>query len=79
MLFNLLWTLICGALIGWIAGILMGSKGGLLRNICVGIAGSALGSFLCSVIGIYAYGMIPSLIVDVAGACLLLWIIHRVF
>ncbi len=79
MLFSLLWTLICGAIIGWLAGLLMHNPGSLVRNIVVGIVGSSLGSFLCYMIGIYAYGFLFGAIVDVVGACLLLWIIDRLF
>ena len=42
-MFRLLGTLIMGALVGWIAGKLMDAEGSLLRNIIVGIIGSAVG------------------------------------
>lgn len=71
------WTLICGAFVGWLAGKLMKTSGGLIKNIIVGVIGSAIGSFLCTLIGIYAYGFIFGIIVDVIGACLLLWIINK--
>ena len=35
-------AIIMGALVGWIAGKLMNVKGGLLRNILVGIVGIVL-------------------------------------
>ena len=37
-------SLILGALIGWIAGKLMGSRGGLIRNLILGVVGSAVGN-----------------------------------
>ena len=37
-------ALIMGALVGWIAGKLMNIRGGRLRNIIVGVAGSCVGS-----------------------------------
>ena len=37
-------ALIMGALVGWIAGKLMGVEGGLLRNIVIGVVGSFVGS-----------------------------------
>ena len=79
MIWSVIWSLICGGIIGWIAGKLMHREGGWIRNIIVGIVGSALGGFLCNLIGIYAYGCIFGVIVNVAGACRLLWIIHKLF
>ena len=37
MLFSILWTLICGSFIGWLAGKLMHHHTSLIRNIIVGI------------------------------------------
>ena len=51
-------SLILGGLTGWIAGKLMHSKGGILRNIILGIAGSAVGSWLGGTVGIAATGTI---------------------
>lgn len=79
MIWSIIWSLFCGGIIGWIAGKLMHREGGWIRNIIVGIVGSSLGGFLCGLIGIYAYGFIFGVIVNVAGACLLLWIIHKLF
>lgn len=33
----MLWSIIVGGIIGWLAGKLMGSRGGVLRNIILGI------------------------------------------
>ena len=71
----LLW-LILGAAAGWIAGRIMGEKRGLGGNILVGILGAGLGGLSASLLG---FGGVDgfnlySLLVAVAGACLLLWI-----
>ena len=47
----------------------------LIRNIVVGIAGSALGNWLFSLIGFYAYRGFSSFLVSVVGACVLLWMV----
>ena len=73
-MFRLLGSLIMGALVGWIAGHLMGTKGGL-----VGVIGSFVGSFVCAFLGFYAYGFIATLVVNVVGACLLIWLGRRLF
>lgn len=76
MLLSIIWMLICGAAIGWVAGIIMNHPGTTLRNIVVGVLGSALGNFLFSLIGFYAYGWIASFIVSVIGACVLLMLVN---
>ena len=50
----------------------------LVRNIIVGIVGSALGNFLFSLIGFHAYKGISSFLVSVVGACVLLWIVDLI-
>ena len=78
MFFSILWTLICGSFIGWLAGKLMYRHTSLVRNIIVGIVGSALGNFLFSLIGFHAYKGISSFLVSVVGACVLLWIVDLI-
>lgn len=72
-------SLILGALTGWIAGQLMHSKGGILRNIILGIVGSAVGNFLAGTIGLAATGWIGSMIIGVAGACVLILVARWLF
>ncbi len=79
MIFSILWSLIMGALVGWIAGRLMDAEGSLLRNIVIGIIGSAVGGAVFGLLGFYAHGWIASLIVNVAGACLFIWIGRKLF
>ena len=71
-------SLIIGALIGWGAGKLMNSRGGLLRNILLGIVGSGVGHYLAGMLGISATG-VGSYIVSVAGACLVIWVVRKLF
>ena len=78
MFFSILWTLICGSFIGWLAGKLMHRHTSLVRNLIVGIVGSALGNFLFSLIGFHAYKGISSFLVSVVGACVLLWIVDLI-
>ena len=78
MFFSILWTLICGSFIGWLAGKLMHHHTSRVRNIIVGIVGSALGNFLFSLIGFHAYKGISSFLVSVVGACVLLWIVDLI-
>lgn len=79
MLFRLIWAMMMGAFVGWIAGRLMKVEGGLLRNMVVGIIGSFVGSTVFGLLGFYANGWIANLVVSVAGACLFLWIGRKLF
>jgi len=74
---SLVITLIVGGVIGWLASLVMKTSAqmGILANIVVGIVGSALGAWLFSLLGLAAYGMVGSLIMSVAGAAALIWIL----
>lgn len=78
MFFSSSGSLICGSFIGWLAGKLMHHHTSLVRNIIVGIVGSALGNFLFSLVGFHAYKGLSSFLVSVVGACALLWIVDLV-
>ena len=77
-MFDLIWVLALGALVGWLAGKVMGREGGLVRNIVVGVVGSGLGSFLFGLAGFAAFGFFARLLVSLVGACVLLWLAQRV-
>ena len=79
MLMKLLISVVVGAIIGWLAGKLMKSDGSLLRNILLGIGGSALGGFVGGLLKIEPTSWIVSMILAVACACLLLWLYHKFF
>ena len=80
MLWNLIVTILVGALAGWLAGLIMKAKGGFWFNVVLGIAGSIVGLFLARLIGITASKVsIGGLIISVAGACLVIWIVRKVF
>ena len=79
MLFRMIAALIMGALVGWIAGKVMHSGGGLLHNIAVGVIGSFVGSFVFGLLGFAAYGIFATLVVSVTGACLFIWLGRKLF
>ena len=72
--------ILVGALIGWIAGKLMGSRGGLIRNLILGVVGSAVGNWLAGTIGIAATGSVGAILIGVGGACVVIliarWLFH---
>ena len=76
---DFLWFLLIGAIAGWLAGQIMKGRGfGLLGNIVVGVVGALLGGFLFRLLGISAGGTVGGLVMAVAGAVVLLFLIGLV-
>ncbi|MFZ0634513.1 MAG: GlsB/YeaQ/YmgE family stress response membrane protein [Candidatus Acidiferrales bacterium] len=76
---GLLWTLIIGAVAGWLAGLLVKGRGfGIIVDIIVGIVGAFLGGWIFGLLGMEAYGLIGRLAVSVVGAVILLVIIKAI-
>lgn len=62
-------SILIGALVGWVAGIIMKSKGGFIRNAIMGILG-----------GVVAWLLLPGwlgYIGSVIGACLVIWVYEK--
>lgn len=81
MLNILLWILF-GALVGWIASMIMNRDGqmGALANIIIGIVGAAIGGWIASFFGlgtVAGFDLI-SILIAVGGAVLLLAIINLI-
>ena len=71
----LLWILL-GALAGYLASLIMGRGQGWLGNIIIGVLGAGIGGCAASLLGLGGITgfNLYSLLIAVAGACLLLWI-----
>jgi uncharacterized membrane protein YeaQ/YmgE (transglycosylase-associated protein family) len=77
MVSNIIWSLIIGAVAGWLAGkFLKGHGFGLWLNIIVGIIGAFIGGFILSIFGITMTGVVGQLITSTIGAVVLLWVLH---
>ena len=59
-------SILIGALVGWVAGIIMKSKGGFIRNAIMGILGGVVAGLLLP--GWLGY------VGSVIGACLVIWV-----
>lgn len=76
-------AIIVGAIIGWLASMVMKSEGGLCKNIIIGIVGSSLGRWLFGdILGIgsaYSAGdfNIVGIFFGVLGAALLIFILRK--
>jgi uncharacterized membrane protein YeaQ/YmgE (transglycosylase-associated protein family) len=74
---NLIWTLVVGGVVGWLASLVMKTNAqmGIIANIVVGIVGSFLGFWVAGIIGLGASGLVASLLISLAGAVLLIVIL----
>ncbi len=73
MLIKIIVAILLGALSGFLAGKIMKSKNGFWVNVLLGIVGGAVGGWLGSLIGLGG-GWLMSLVLSVAGACLVIWL-----
>jgi uncharacterized membrane protein YeaQ/YmgE (transglycosylase-associated protein family) len=73
----MVWSLIIGAVAGWLAGKFIKGHGfGLWVNIVVGIIGAFIGRFALSIFGITMVGIVGQLITSTIGAVVLLWVLR---
>lgn len=76
---GLLWTLIIGAIAGWLAGTLVKGRGfGLIVDIIVGIVGAFIGGWMFGLLGLSAWGLLGQLCMATVGAVILLVIIKAI-
>ncbi len=80
---DIIWMLVIGGIVGWLASILMGTNGqmGLIANILVGIAGGYIGSLLAPKLGIVTGDWMGAVLVAIGGAALLILVLKllRIF
>lgn len=75
----IIWEIIVGIIIGWLAGQIVKGRGmGVLVDLIVGILGSILGGWIFGLLGLAAYGLIGQLVMGVIGAVVLLLIIRAI-
>lgn len=69
---NIVTWIAFGALAGWLAGLIMNSKRGLVANVILGVIGSFVGGWVAGLLGIDTAGTFSfgALLVAVGGACL---------
>lgn len=76
---NLIIQLLIGAVIGWLASIVMKTNAqmGAIANIVIGIVGAGVGGFLATSLGV-ASGGAAGFLFAVAGAALLIFLLKAV-
>ncbi len=76
---GLLWTLVIGAIAGWLAGTLVKGRGfGIIVDIIVGIVGAFIGGWVFGLLGLTAWGLLGQLCMATVGAVILLVIIKAI-
>ena len=75
----LIW-IVFGALVGWVASMVMETGGGLIWDVVVGIVGAVIGGFIMSLLGQSGVGgfNLYSFAVALLGACVLIAIVRAV-
>ncbi len=75
----ILW-IVFGALVGWVASMVMESSGGLVWDIVVGIVGAVIGGFIMSLFGDNGTNgfTLYSFVVALVGACIFIAILRAV-
>ncbi|OBG32612.1 MULTISPECIES: GlsB/YeaQ/YmgE family stress response membrane protein [Mycolicibacter] len=69
--------IVIGAIAGWIAGMAMKTKYGLLADVVVGVVGALIGGFLLSfVVDTASGGWWFTLFTAILGAMILLWLLR---
>ncbi|MBP3576519.1 MAG: GlsB/YeaQ/YmgE family stress response membrane protein [Lachnospiraceae bacterium] len=66
---GILWTILMGALTGWLAGKIMKSQGGWIRNIIIGVIGGFISGLIFG-----STTLIGGLILSVVCTCVVIWV-----
>jgi uncharacterized membrane protein YeaQ/YmgE (transglycosylase-associated protein family) len=75
MITSLIYWVIVGLIAGWAAGKIMKGGGyGTVMDIVLGIVGAVVGGRLLGLFGVYAGGLIGTIIVAIIGAVFLIWL-----
>jgi uncharacterized membrane protein YeaQ/YmgE (transglycosylase-associated protein family) len=77
---HLIWFVVLGAIVGWLAGKIMSGHGyGIIWDIVLGILGSFVGGFVFSLIfGTQPTGLVISFVVALIGAIVLVALVRMV-
>lgn len=78
----MLYSIIIGALAGWIASLIMKTDAqmGWIKNILAGIIGGGIGRWIAGLAGFEATGgIINDLLVGIVGAVVLIWLVNLIF
>jgi len=75
---NVLWWLVVGLVVGFLASRVMRGGYGIVGDIVVGIIGAFIGGWLASLLGLGSFGLLGTIVVAFIGACILIAVLHAV-
>lgn len=78
-MFSFLFSLVIGALAGFVANRIMNSESSTWRNIVLGVLGGFVGNLVFGLVGLTATGFIGDIIVSIVGACICIWLGRKMF
>ena len=78
-MFSFLFSLVIGALAGFVASRIMNSESSTWRNIVLGVLGGFVGNRVFGLVGLTATGFIGDIIVSIVGACICIWLGRKMF
>jgi uncharacterized membrane protein YeaQ/YmgE (transglycosylase-associated protein family) len=74
-----LWFILIGLIAGWLAGQIMKGGGyGVVGDIVVGVIGALLGGWLCGQLGLFAGGLVGSLLIATLGAIVFIFLVRLI-
>lgn len=78
---DILWTLIVGAIAGWLGSVIFKGSGlGLIGNIIVGIVGAFVGGWLLGKLGVsLGTGVVGAILTGALGAIIIVAILNLIF
>lgn len=71
-LYNIIWWVIVGLVAGLLASAITRRRGSLLSDILLGIVGAFVGGFVLSLLGLYTYGTLGTILAATVGAIILI-------
>ena len=71
-------SIIIGTLVGWLAGKIMNSQTGLLKNIILGWVGSVVGNFVANLLQISSDSLAGNILLSLGGACLVIFLVRLI-
>ena len=78
-MFSFLFSLVIGALAGFVASRIMNSESSTWHNIVLGVLGGFVGNLVFGLVGLTATGFIGDIIVSIVGACICIWLGRKMF
>ena len=57
----------------------MNTRGGLIRNIILGVVGGFVGGYVFKLLELSINGYVGTIVVSVVGACLVVFIVNKIF